>query len=103
MTQVPEWVGYISSGAIFVMLFSFLMKWVVNGLEHRLKTMEVKIDALLAQFHGLDKELAAHAHLPEKVEKLTDRVRDNEKSNEAAWKFIEKKFGNAEVKRTSDV
>lgn len=99
MQQIPEWLGYASSGAIFIFIFGLMAKWIMNGLREDLKGLKTEVHSLGQQFHGLDKELAKHEHLPNSIEKLQDRVRDTEKEVGAAWSFIHQKFPNETYSR----
>lgn len=94
MGEVPAWVNFIGSGAIFVLLFGGMVKWIMNGIKDTMKAQAAEIKGLANAFHSLDKEIVRHEHLPKTVEKLTDRVRDTESSTEAAWNFLRQKYPN---------
>lgn len=90
--QIPQWMSFVGSGAFFIFLFGIMAKWIMNGFKETLKDHTSKIEELMSSFHNLDKQIIRHEHLPEKVEKLTDRIRDTESSTEAAWGFLKRKY-----------
>lgn len=66
------------------------MKWIMNGIKESLSEVKTELKGLANQVQSIRLEAARQEHLPNKVEQLNDRVRDVEKSAQAAFRVLDK-------------
>lgn len=87
---MPEWVTFVSSGAIFIVLFGGMVKWIMNGIKESLNEVKTELKGLANQVQSIRLEAVRQEHLPNQIESLTDRVRDVEKESKAAFRVLDK-------------
>jgi ATP-dependent protease ClpP protease subunit len=101
MTEVPQWIAYVSSGAIFVGIFVWFFNRYFTILETRLSSIETKMDLLGSNLSQLKLDLAKTGvdSLKSDLDKTKERLTMLEASEKKQWGVFDQI---AEIKRVSD-